>query len=177
MQCKEWSWFYFIPSMAAFMGRTEVKVRETGHKVTVPNNDIAKLMYYIDCVCSCIEPDDSSTISRLRDYKNYDRLSSDEETQLLALCLALSPEKLTGTIFHPATDCGDFNNKFLELSAVKTNLLVTESLVIGGHRRKILKIMMYEKVWVEKYYINPLSSIERSRRRPPPRQSDDCIIL
>ena len=163
--------------MAAFMGRTEVKVKETGHKVTVPNNDIARLMYYFHCVCCCIEPDDSSTISRLRDYKNYASLSSNEEAQLLALCLALSPEKLTGTIFHPATDCGDFNNKFLELSAVKTNLLVTESLVIGGHRRKILKIMMYEKVWVEKYYINPLSSIERRRRRPPPRQSDDCIIL
>jgi len=163
--------------MAAFMGRTEVKVKETGHKVTVPNNHIAKLMYYIDCVCSCIEPDDSSTISRLRDYQNYHRLSSDEEAQLLALCLALSPDKLMGTIFHPATDCGDSSNQFLELSAVKTDLLVTESLVIGGHRKRILKNMRFTKSWMERNYINPLSSIGRSRRRPPPRQSDDCIIL
>ena len=168
----------FIPRMAAIMGRAEIKVKETGQRTTVPNNDIARLMYYFHCVCCCIEPDDSSTISRLRDYKNYDRLSSDEETQLLALCLALSPDKLIGTIFHPASDCGDCNNKFLELSAVKTDLLVTESLVIGGQRKRILKVMMFEKVWMENNFINPLRSIERSRRRPPPPQRDaSCSIM
>ena len=160
------------------MGRTEIKVKDTTVSANVPNNDIAKLMYYIHCVCCCIEPDDNSTISRLRDYQNYHRLSSDEEAQLLALCLALSPDKLIGTIFHPATDCGNFSNQFLELSAVKTDLLVTESLVIGGHHRRILKSMRFKKTWVENNYINPLFSIERSRRCPPPQQRDDsCIIM
>ena len=164
--------------MAAIMGRTEIKVRDTTVSANVPNNDIAQLMYYLDCVCACIEPDDSSTISRLRDYKNYASLSSNEEAQLLALCLALSPDKLMGTIFQPVTDCGDSSNQFLELSAVKTDLLVTESLVIGGHRKRILKVMMFQKSWMESYYINPLRSIERSHRRPPPRRRDDsCTIL
>jgi len=150
------------------MGRTEVKLRDTTWGVAVPNNDIAKLMYYIHWICTCIEPDDNSIISRLRDYKNYDRLSSNEEAQILALCLALSPDKLIGTVFQPVTNCGDFSNQLLELSAVKTDLLVTESLVIGGHRRRILKIMRFKKSWVENNYINPLLSIERSCRRPPP---------
>ena len=164
--------------MAAIMGRTEIKVKDTTQNTTIPNNDIAKLMYYLNCVCACIEPDDNSTINRLRDYKNYDRLSSDEEAQLLALCLALSPDKLIGTIFHLSSNCGDYTNQFLELSAAKTSVLVTESLVIGGHRKRILKVMMFQKSWMESYYINPLRSIQRSHRRPPPRRRDDsCTIL
>jgi len=167
--------------MAAIMGRTEIKVKDTTVSANVPNNDIAKLMYYIHCVCCCIEPDDNSTISRLRDYQNYHRLSSDEEAQLLALCLALSPDKLIGTIFHPADDCGEYTGRFLELSAVKTDLLVTESVVIGGHRRRILKIFMFQKVWMENNYINPLLSIQRRLRPPPPprpqQRDDSCIIL
>lgn len=67
----------------------------------------------------------------------YASLSRDEEAQLLAVCLALSPDKLIGTILFPSDDCGEFSNQFLELSAVSTNLVVSESVVIGGQRKRI----------------------------------------
>ena len=165
--------------MAAIMERTQIRVKDTTYRVTVPGNPVAKLMYYIDCVCTCVEADESSTIKRLRDYQNYASLSSDEEAQLLALCLALSPDKLIGTIFHPSDNCGELSNQFLELSAVKTNLLVTDSLVVGGQRKRIVKIMLFKKVWMENNFIEPLRSIERSRRPPPRRapRNDSCTIL
>ena len=164
--------------MAVSIGRTEISVKDTTQSATVPNNDIAKLMYYFNCVCSCIEPDSSYTIRRLRDYKNYASLSRDEEAQLLAICLTLSPDKLIGTIFFPSDDCGGYSNKFLELSAVSTKLVVAESLAIGGQSKKIQKIMLMEMRWVENNYLDPLRSIERSSRPPPRRQpKDDCIIL
>ena len=164
--------------MAARMQRLQVQVKDTTRSTTIPDNPIAKLMYYFNCVCTCVEPDDSETVRRFRDYSNYDRLTSDEKAQLLALCLSLSPDKLIGTIFHPAKECGEFSNAFLELSAVKTDLVVTNSLVVGGQRKNIQKIMLFKEVWMEKYYIEPLRSITRSTRPPPrARRDSSCIIL
>ena len=129
-------------------------------------------------LCSCVEPDDSQTVRRFRDYSNYNRLTSDEEAQLLALCLTLSPDKMIGTIFHPSNDC-DGANAFLELSAVRTDMIMTNSLVVGGQRRNIQKIMLFKEVWMERNYIEPLRSIARSGRRPPPprRSNSSCTIM
>ena len=167
----------------AHLGKTEIKVKETGHTVTVPNDPIARLMYYFNCICSCIEPDDSPGVRRLRDYNNYERLSNEEKAQLLAIVLALSPDKLIGQIFFPSDDCGSSTNRFLELSAVSTNLIVSESILIGGQRKKVQTIMMFEKSWMERNFIEPLRSIDRARNPPraralpPPKKDDDCIIL
>ena len=161
--------------MAACMQRLQVQVQDTSRSTTVPDFPIAKLMYYFDCICACVELDDSETARRFKDYSNYDRLTSDEKAQLLALCLSLSPDKLIGTIFHPAKECGEFSNAFLELNAVKTDLVVTNSLVVGGQRKNIQKIMLFKEVWMEKYYNEPLRSISRSNR-PPPRARGDSFI-
>ena len=72
--------------MALVAGRTQIEIKKTGTTVTVPDNPKAKLMYYFDCVCSCVEPDsDDSSIRRLRNYvyRNYSSLSNEEEAQLL----------------------------------------------------------------------------------------------
>ena len=169
--------------LAAHMGRLQIDVKKTGVSCTVPSDPIARLMYYFDCVCACVEPDSSDTIRRLRDYKSYYLLTSEERAQLLVLVLALSPDKLIGSIFHPSND-GDSNNEFLELTAVKTDLVVTDSVLIGGQRRQIRKIMTFKKVWMERNYLEPLQEIQRSSRPqlrapPPRRRSDDdsCTIL
>ena len=169
--------------LAAHMGRLQIDVKKTGVTVTIPSDPIAKLMYYFDCVCACVEPDSSDMIRRLRDYKSYYLLTSEERAQLLVLVLALSPDKLIGSIFHPSND-GDSTNEFLELTAVKTDLVVTDSVLIGGQRRQIRKIMTFKKVWMERYYLEPLQEIQRSSSRPqlrappPRRRSDDsCTIL
>ena len=179
--------------MAAVIGSTQIHVKKTGTSVTVPNNPIAKLMYYFNCVCSCIEADDDYTTRRLRNYSNYSSLTSQEEAQLLILCLALSPDKLIGSIFLPASDDEDFggcSNEFYELSAVSTRVLVSESLMVGGQQKRVRKIMKFKKVWIENNYINPLRAIERGetsrpalpsppRPRPQPqrRNNDSCTIL
>ena len=179
--------------MAAVLGRTQVQIRETGTTVSVPSDPIARLMYYFNCICACVEPDEDYTIRRLKDYRNYHRLTSDEQAQLIALCLSLSPDKLMGTIFHPVESCGTSSNKFVELSAVKTNLVVTDSFLIGGQQKRIQSIMFLEKSWLDNNYIEPLKQIQRRlnpppprrrspppprRRSPPPRRRDDsCIIL
>ena len=174
-----------MAELAAHMERLQIRVKDTTVKTTVSNDPIARLMYYFNCVCTCVEPDSSYSIRRLRDYENYHRLTSEERAQLLVLVLALSPDKLIGTIFHPSNDCGEFTNAFLELSAVKTEMLVTNSLLIGGERRQIRKIMKFEKSWIERNYLEPLQEIQRRSSRPrlqapPPRRSSSsksCTVM
>ena len=168
-----------------------MEIKKTGVTCTVPDNPKAKLMYYFNCVCSCVEPGNDSTIRRLRDYNNYWSLSNEEEAQLLTLCLALSHDKLCGSVFFPAEDL-DSANEFYEVSAVSTRLVVAESLLIGGQQKKVQSIMMFKKSWIEYYYINPITSIvdeqESSNRRalpssqPPPGQQESswysyCTIM
>ena len=175
--------------MAAVFGRTEVQLKKTGGPTTVPNSPRAKLMYYFDCVCSCVEAESDASIRRLRNYKeNYSYLSNEEEAKLLILCLALSPDKLIGSVFFPAEDSAfDRGNAFFELSAVSTKLIVAESLLIGGQQKRVRKIMMFKKSWIEKYYLDPMRSISEGSRRalpssqPPPARRpgrrDSCTIL
>ena len=163
------------------MGRTEIGIRRTGQTVTIPDNPKAKLMYYLNCVLCCVDDSNDSDLRRLRDYKNYQRLTDEEEAKVLVLCLALSPDKLIGTVFILNEDL-DCSNEFFELSAVSTNLLVSESLLIGGQQKRVQKIMMFKKRWIESYYLNPLQSYQGQRQRPairpaPRRDSSSCTIL
>ena len=170
--------------MAAIMGRTEIGVRKFGTTVTVANSPVAKMSYYFNCVCVCVEADEDSEIRRLKNYRNYTSLSDEEEAKLFVLCLALSPDKLIGAVFIPSEDI-DSGNEFFELSAVSTRMVVTDSLLVGGQRKKVRKIMMFKKWWLETYYLEPMKeyaergSRRRAVRAPPPRRqsSDDCIIL
>ena len=174
--------------MAAVLGRTQIEIKETGSTTSVPDNPTAKLMYYLSCVSSCVEADKDYAMRRLTDYENnYSSLTNEEEAMLLILCLALSPDKLVGSIFFPVADLGGSINKFFEVKAVSTKLVVSESILIGGQQKKVHSIMMFEKCWLERYYLNPLISFQRSQqqsRRPalpqPPRKRDcncNCNIL
>ena len=147
------------------MGRTEIGIRRTGHSTTIPDDPKAKLMYYLDCVLSCVDDSDDSDLRRLRDFRNYWHLTDEEEAKVVVLCLALSPDKLIGTVFILNEDL-DCSNEFFELSAVSTNLLVSESLLVGGQRKRVQKIMMFKKCWIENNYLNPLQLYQEQWQRP-----------
>ena len=166
--------------MALGMERTRIGIEKVGRTVTVPNNPNARLMYYFDCVCSCVETDNDSNIRRLRDYSNYHSLSNEEEALLLTICLALSPDKVMGTIFFPSEEISS-NNEFFELSAVRTKLVVSDSFLVGGQQKKVQKVMLFKKCWIENFFLEPLRTIERNHRalRNPPRRrssGSSCIV-
>ena len=176
--------------MAAVLERTEIQIKKTSKPVTVPDNPTGRLMYYFDCVCTCVEPDSDSTIRRLRDYKNYYSLSEEDRAQLMILCLDLSPDKLLGAIFFPADekDLDGFDNLFFKIKAVSTKLVATESILIGAQQKKVLSIMTCKRSWFDNYYLNPLRSISQGGKRrqralpaPPNRQRSSrsfiCTVL
>ena len=72
----------------ALVGRTQIGIRPTGQVATVPNNNKARLMYYLECVCNVLNLDDDADINRLRRYTDYE-LTEDETDRLITLCYLL----------------------------------------------------------------------------------------
>ena len=149
--------------MAAFIGE-RVGIRDITRQVSVPQNPKAILMYYLNCVATVIQLDDPA-LSRLKNYQNYYLLSEEETDALLALVILLSPDKLIGKVFFPSEDCGGLTNQFLELSAVSHMLAVADNIVIGGERKRVGKIMFFQRSWMEDNYLTPIMSFQDRLQR------------
>ena len=149
--------------MAALIGE-RFGIKETGTTATVPASPTAKLMYYLDCVAVVIKLDDRN-LNRLRNYKSYHLLNDTEIDALLALVLLFSPDELIGKVFFPSEDLGGSSNKFFELSSVTHMLAVSDSVLIGGERKRVAKIMLFKRSWLENNYISPLRSFEGRLQR------------
>ena len=165
--------------MAALIGE-QVGIKETGVNVTVPASPTAKLMYYLNCVAIVIQLD-SPNLNRLRNYRSYYLLNDTEIDALLALVLLFSPDELIGKVFFPSEDCGGSSNTFFELSSVTHMLAVTDNVLIGGERKRVAKIMLFKRSWLENNYISPLRSFEgrlqRLARGLPGRAPSTSIAL
>ena len=172
-------------TMAAF-NRFQVQLEKTGQSVTVPNAPEARLMYYLNCMCNVIDMDNTPSMRRKRNYSQYYLLDDSELRELLILCVLLSPDELLNRcIFQNDGLCGDSNNEFYNVNAVNTTLVVANSVVVGGQRRQVQKIMVFKRVWMERNYFQPLGELnERLRRQRTAwsgssntNQSGTCIIL
>ncbi|CAF3092844.1 unnamed protein product, partial [Rotaria sp. Silwood2] len=63
--------------MTAYLQHNKIGLRDLTVAVTVPDNDIARLMYYFESVCYTIEYDDSD-VQRYRNYAYWSSLSHEE---------------------------------------------------------------------------------------------------
>jgi hypothetical protein len=92
----------------AYLERQQTNIRDTTSVADVPNSDIAKIMYYLNCVCYCIDYNDND-IRRFRNYANWASLSDDEDRLVFLLGLSLSPDLFIGKVFflamHSAVIC------------------------------------------------------------------------
>ncbi|KAL3863091.1 hypothetical protein ACJMK2_004867 [Sinanodonta woodiana] len=150
----------------ALLRRTELGVRDIGHNVAVPNDPRAKLMYYLSCMTTVLDLNDDPDLYRLTNYDAY-FLSEDNTARLLTLCLLLSPEVLLNKcIFQDDEMCEDSENKFYEISAVRKQLLLTNSIIIGGQQRAVHKIMTFKMSWLETYWREPIKALLREPKTP-----------
>ena len=75
--------------MSATLNYNSIHVQAIGRTVAVPDNDIARLMYYLSCVGTVISYDQTD---RLTDYEHYYRLTKNEEELLLKLIVIFNPK-------------------------------------------------------------------------------------
>ena len=149
--------------MAGFVSQ-RIGVKDISRTVTVPGNSKAKLMYYLSCVKTVFQLEDS-TLQRLTDYQNYHLLTEPETDALLAMVISFSPDELLGKVFFHDEDCGGGSNQFFELSAVSHMLAVTDNVLIGGERKRVAKVMFFKRSWLDNNYFTPLRPFEGRLQR------------
>jgi hypothetical protein len=143
--------------MAIFLQRNEIDFERTGITVNVPDNDVARLMYYLKCVCMAIEYEQDSDIQRFTNYNNWAYLSIEEQWVLYRLCCKLNPDLLENRCFlHNEDLCGNSRNDFLEISQVRQQFLVADSIVIAGQTRMVKNVMVYKMEWRRDNYLYPM---------------------
>lgn len=139
------------------MRRNQFGFKDVGHAVNVPNNDVAKLMYYFSCVCSAVECDMTPQMRRFANYSNYMHMSINDVRQLIRLCYLFSPDVFEDKVFFESDAlCGNSSNKFYEISQVSHNLLAVSSIIIAGRSRQVKQIMTYKMSWMRNNYLEPM---------------------
>jgi hypothetical protein len=165
----------------AFLQRNQYGIKDVGHSVTVPQNDTARLMYYLDCACNAVDYRDNN-ISRYRNYNNWSQLSNEDIRLLIVLCYTLSPDIFNNKVFfHSDALCGNSSNKFYEISQISNQLLAVQSIVIAGRSCRVNKVMTYKINWMQTYYLNPMRNLAQrinNQNRTPASSSraSTCVI-
>lgn len=175
-------------------GGRSIKFEDVTTKAEVPNNDMAKLMYYLNCVNCLIDFD---IPSKLRNYEKYRYLSYEEENEILCLAIILSPDEFVKRkVMVPVSKLdGGLSNRFFKITDTKLAFHVTSEFFIGGRQVHTLEIMFFEIDWLERNYSDPIKNysdriyeIIHGKPKPRPRtvhyirvvessnDSDACVI-
>lgn len=137
----------------------ERAVKDTSADVTVPANNVARLMYYLRCVTRSLGVD--VLPARLVDFSRWAYLSDSEDDAVYTEAWRFSPDELLDKIIFHDTDgtlCGTSSNRFLELSEATSLLAVSGSAVVGGTSRTATRVMIFTTAWLTKFYIHPMRS-------------------
>ncbi|UJR07408.1 hypothetical protein I4U23_011694 [Adineta vaga] len=182
--------------MALVFGHNEFDVERIGCSVKIADDNVAKLMYYLSCVCNAIECDQDEDIRRFTNYSNWYHLSTDEKKLLLVMCYTFSPDVFDGKVFfHSDELCQGSANEFYKISQVRQRLIAVESIIIAGRTHQVTKIMTYTMPWMRTYYFEPMqrlarqlanyserpqitsSQYRRSMPSPPVTNNDCCCVI
>ena len=145
--------------MALFF-RDQFGLRPTSSRVTVPDNDLARLMYYLNCVFTAIEYNDQD-VRKYRNYHNWSLLNNAEQRMVYLYASALSPDIFDGKVFFNSDQlCVDSSNKFYEFSQVRHQLLAVQSILVAGQTRQVKKIMTYKMSWITNCYYGPMQRLK-----------------
>ncbi|CAF1383249.1 unnamed protein product [Adineta steineri] len=160
-----------------------VNFNRFGGPASVLDDNLAKFMYYLNCVCTVIEYDDDD-MEQYTDYENYRWLTPYQRQRVFLLCKVLSPDEFEDRVFFENDDmCGyGSSNAFYKITQVRNQLMTVSSILIAGQRRNVKKIMTYKQSWMQNNYYEPMQYLEYEynlqRRQQAAEQilSEACII-
>lgn len=145
--------------MSSTLAMKNIKVRAFGTLTNVPNNAIAKLMYYLHCVATVIDYNDPT----LTDYQNYNELSGEELLAVYNIAKLLNPSIFcnAGIFIVNPNLLFDLDNQFYEIYDETIGFHVNKEIMIGGKLVKVLKVMACNHIWLSNNYYMPIKEIDR----------------
>ena len=140
-------------------------IKNFGTTVHVPDNYLAKLMYYLSCARSVIQYDINN---KYTDQNNYALLTADEEEDVVDYAKLLEPdyliEKKLFLVGENYLRNYSSNNKFFEVSNNQFGLHISSEIMIAGVARKVSKIMVCRESWLKENYYDPMDYYNRKRK-------------
>jgi len=141
--------------------KNDVEIEDVGVSCSVPNSNIAKLMYYLSSLSSCLE---GFIPTQYTDYSNFDSLSNAEKKEVVTLAALLSPDILLDkVIFGVEANNPILNgsaNTFLKITNAKTVMAAAtnlrDTIIIGEKNVNVGKILIFTQNWIKRYYLDPL---------------------
>ena len=130
-----------------------------GERTSVPDDDVAKLMYYLSCVDTVINYNE---IDKLTDYQNYDLLTVDDMTLLFKLVLLFNPKIFIDAgifIIDESLLPYDLDNQFYKITDERIGIYVNDEIMIGGRNVKVLKVMACNESWLVRNYFRPWKNL------------------
>lgn len=145
--------------MAAFIQKKPTTFEDVGTTCSVPNTDVAKVSYYLNCCTLACGVD--VIMDDLVDYKNVHKLPQARQDCIFEIAYEqYSPEEMIGKTIFPDPD-GAFTsrkrNAFLKITECTAVLAVTTSAVIGGEEKEIKTVMVFDDDWIKSNWKDPMT--------------------
>jgi hypothetical protein len=132
-----------------------IDVNVVTHPAVVPDDDVARLMYYLHCVTVGVRL--FILDNDLIDYTNYWRLSPARRARVFETALQLRPDEFMDKVIFRCDD-NEFteSNSFCEISVACDIVSVQQNVIIAGQAQDVSHIMLFKSQWLDYYYTRPI---------------------
>lgn len=138
----------------AAIGKLEMNLKDVGRTAIVPNDDVARLMYYLHCVTVGCGMD--ILVDDLVNYSKYYKLSTSRQDSVFKMAFEFSPDEFEDKTMHIDENItGSHLNKFYEVSAALNLVAVQRNMLLAGTAKQASKVMFCKK-WLDTYYFEPM---------------------
>ncbi|KAF5337178.1 hypothetical protein D9611_003437 [Ephemerocybe angulata] len=140
-----------------------ISFSEFGRTTTVPDDDVARLMYYLNCVTISLGLD--ILHDDLVDYQNYRSLSGVRLALVFKSAVEFSPDIFIDKLIFK-DDAGEIvpsgsSNKFVNITAACDIVSIQRDFIIGGQVKDVTKVMFYKTSWLNTFYHGPVERIAK----------------
>ena len=134
-------------------------IQTTGDNIAnVPNNKLAKLMYYLECVFYVLDIRDKTFYTTCENYRS---LNKREEEYVLYLARKFNPSFMLDNQLFIINSNPNFynhcNNEFFLITDKRIGIRANSQVFIGGKSITVTKVMVCQRSWIEDNYLNPMS--------------------
>ena len=149
--------------MQANLGYNKLTVKDNSVNTNIPDNDVARLMYYLNCV-SCVLK--YNGFSQYTNYNAYYLLSNEDKINLLKLAILFNPDIMMEVGVFVKLEDLDCANRFFEITDEEMKIHANREIVIGGIKTNVLKIMLFKSSWADRNYYSPKNRLTEEILNP-----------
>jgi len=81
------------------------------------------------------------------------------KNSLLRLSTTISHHWLLGKCIFLDETGSRTDNRFLEITSTQTKFAASATVLVGGRQKRVTKIMLYKRQWLQTYYLDPMERL------------------